>query len=366
MSGRSLSAVLLAAGSGTRMLSNRPKPLHLLCGRPMLVYALESLAECRLDTTAVVVGQAAERITKRISEDAPDLAVEFVEQAHPRGSADATYAALAALGEDDLGEDDVVVLAGDMPLLEPATLAALVAHHRANDVAATVLVGRMADSRGRSRVLRGRENRVVRLVPDAEVDLVEGLGDEVAALAFVFRRNVLVPALRRVLPDPVTGELMLDGVIEVLSVAGYLIGSYEVDDVGQLAEVNDRVSLAAVEAELRRRINLNWLEQGVTMVDPATTYVDATVVLARDVTLFPNTLLQGRTVVGEGCEIGPDTRLVDCMIGANARVQKTVGQDAEVGPGARVGPFATLEPGAQVPADARIASFVTVSDTGPT
>jgi len=124
--------------------------------------------------------------------------------------------------------------------------------------------------------------------------------------------------------------------------------------------VDDRLHLAEVEAELRRRINHRWLASGVTMVDPATCYIDATVALGRDVTLFPNTLLQGRTVVGEGAEIGPDTRLVDCVVGAGARVEKTVGHDAEVGDGAQVGPFAVLRPGAQVEAGSQVAPFSTV------
>jgi bifunctional UDP-N-acetylglucosamine pyrophosphorylase/glucosamine-1-phosphate N-acetyltransferase len=362
MSRRSLSAVILAAGSGVRMRSNRPKPLHLMCGRPILFYVLDALADCPVDNTVVVVGAGAERITKRVSEEMPDRLVDFVEQASPRGSADATAAGLSALPEDDLGDGDVLVLAGDLPLLSPETMVALLARHRSADTACTILTARLDDPRGRSRVVRGKENRIVRLVADDEADEEERAIGEVGALAFCIRRGVVGPALRRLTPDPYDGEYRLADVVDVLVRAGYVVGSVEVADPSEVSEVDDRVHLAEVEAELRRRINLGWLERGVTMVDPVTVYIDATVDLARDVTIFPNTLLQGRTIVGEGAELGPDTRLNDCVVGAGARVEKTVGRDAEVGAGAEVGPFAVLQPGAQVSPGARVESFSVVSE----
>jgi bifunctional UDP-N-acetylglucosamine pyrophosphorylase/glucosamine-1-phosphate N-acetyltransferase len=168
--------------------------------------------------------------------------------------------------------------------------------------------------------------------------------------------------LRRLSPDPQDGEYRLAGIVDVLVRAGYMVGSVEIGVPGEVAEVDDRVHLAEVEAAIRHRVNLGWLARGVTMVDPATVYIDATVELARDVTIFPNTLLQGRTVVGEGAEVGPDTRLVDCVVGSGARVEKAVGRDAEIGAEARVGPFAVLEPGAQVPPNCVVPPFTTVDD----
>lgn len=365
---RSLSAVVLAAGQGARMRSERPKPLHLLCGRPMLLYVIDALAGSDVDRAVVVVGSSAERVTKRVQDDVAHLPIEFVEQGTPRGTGDALAVALAALGDDDLGDDDVVVLPADMPLLAPASVAALVQAHREADAACTVLVARPADRAGRGRVVRAKDGTVARIVPFSDdLDAGEpGAEDpdgaaEVSASVYCFRRGVLGAALRRLTPDNDDHEYRLPDVVEVLHRAGYRVGSVEVSDLSELAEVDDRLHLALVEAELRRRINDRWLASGVTMVDPATCYIDATVSLGRDVTLFPNTLLQGRTVIGEGAEVGPDTRLVDCMVGAGARVEKTVGRDAEVGPAAEVGPFVSLEPGAQVEASARIAPFTTVA-----
>jgi bifunctional UDP-N-acetylglucosamine pyrophosphorylase/glucosamine-1-phosphate N-acetyltransferase len=166
-------------------------------------------------------------------------------------------------------------------------------------------------------------------------------------------------------PDSAGGGHYLTDVVEVLHLAGYQVHGVEAPDVTEIVGVNDRGQLAAAEAELRRRTNERWLAHGVTMLDPARTYIDATVRLEADVTLFPGTLLQGHTVVGEGAEIGPDTQLVDCMIGARACVSQSVGHNADVGREAIVGPFSVLEPGSVVPAGVRTGPFYTArSDEG--
>ncbi len=367
MSDRSLAAVVLAAGEGVRMRSQRPKPLHLLCGKPLVLYVVDALAAASVDRIVVVVGSGAERVTKRVQEDVADVVLEFVEQAAPRGTGDAVHAALGALPDDDLGDDlgddDILVVPADMPLLSSETIAALVAQHRSGDAACTVLTARLRRPAGHSRIVRGRDERVVRVVPETDLVDDEHDLDEVSASVYCFRRSVLGPALRRLTPDNTEREFRLPDVVAVLHRAGYRVGALEIVDAGELAEVDDRLHLAEVEAELRRRINRQWLAAGVTMVDPATCYIDATVRLARDVTLFPNTLLQGRTIVGEGAEIGPDTRLVDSVVGAGARVEKAVAHDAEIGAEARVGPFVALEPGAQVAPGARVEPFVTVRMT---
>jgi len=148
----------------------------------------------------------------------------------------------------------------------------------------------------------------------------------------------------------------------VLHDAGYRVSSMVVEDDRETQGVNDRVQLAGAEAELRRRTNESLLRQGVTMLDPERTYVDSTVQVGNDVTLFPGTLLQGQTVIGAGAEIGPDTRLVDCLVGEQAVVEFTVGRDAEVAPGAIVGPFAALEPGSHIPAGSRTGPFYTATN----
>ena len=357
---RPLSAVVLAAGEGTRMRSARPKPLHVLCGRPMLLHVLDALSELPIDRTVVVVGHGAERVTKTLQEQGPsDLGIDFVEQLVARGTGDAASVALTAFPDDDIEDGDIVVLPGDTPLLHPHTLAALVREHRVTDAAATLLTSRLADPTGYGRVVRGKDDRVARVVEEADASVEERDIDEVCTSIYCFRRSVLAPALRRLDPENAQGEYYLTDVVGVLYDAGYQVASVVSDDPMQTVGVNDRLQLAAAEAELRRRTNDAWMRQGVTMLDPERTHVDATVKLATDVTLFPGTMLQGNTIVGPGARLGPDVRLSDCVVGEGAVVEQTVANDAEIGAGAVVGPYAVLEPGSHVAAGTRTGSFYT-------
>jgi bifunctional UDP-N-acetylglucosamine pyrophosphorylase/glucosamine-1-phosphate N-acetyltransferase len=269
-----------------------------------------------------------------------------VEQQVQRGTGDAVMVALTAFPDDD--EGDVVVVPGDAPLLSTATLERLVTAHRQADAAATLLTTHLEDPTGYGRVVRGRSGSVARIVEEVDADEQQRAIDEVAMSIYCFRRSVLAPALRRITPDNAKGEYYLTDVVAVLAAAGYPVGAVVADDPAELAGVNDRGQLAAAETELRRRTNARWLSAGVTMVDPSHTYIDTSVRLGADVTLFPGTILQGTTVVGGRCEIGPDTRLVDSVVGEGAQVSYTVAVSAEIGDGAKVGPFANLEPGASV------------------
>jgi bifunctional UDP-N-acetylglucosamine pyrophosphorylase/glucosamine-1-phosphate N-acetyltransferase len=358
---RPLSAIVLAAGEGTRMRSSRPKPLHLLCGRAMVLYVLDSLAGCDVQRAVVVVGHGAERVTKKLGEAAGDLPLEFVEQPLQRGTGDAVSVGLTAFPVEDLDDTDadLIVMPGDTPLLRKETIARLVAAHRAEEAACTMLTARLEDPTGYGRVVRGRDDRVVRVVEHRDATDDELAIDEVNTSIYCFRASVLAPALRRISPDNSQGEYYLTDVVQVLAEAGYRVGAVVADDPSDTQGVNDRLQLAAAEAELRRRTNEAWMRKGVTMVDPGRTYVDATVELATDVTLFPDTILQGRCVIGAGSELGPNTRLVDCVVGSGAVVEQTTGRDADVGDGAHVGPYAVLEPGSRVPDGARTGPFYT-------
>jgi bifunctional UDP-N-acetylglucosamine pyrophosphorylase / glucosamine-1-phosphate N-acetyltransferase len=349
---RPLSAIVLAAGHGTRMRSGRPKPLHVLVGKPMVVWVLDALADCEVQRVSVVVGHGAEAVSKRLVEDAGDRPLEFVEQTVQRGTGDATAVGLTGLSEDWDEPHDVLVLTGDTPLLRPATLAALVEHHRASDAACSVLTARLPDPTGYGRIVRGRDDRVERIVEQADTTPEEAEIDEINTGIFCFRRSLLAPALRRLEPDNAQGELYLTDVVGVLADAGHRATTLVADDPDETHGINDRVQLASAEAELRRRINDAWMRAGVTLVDPEQTYVDATVDLGRDVTVYPATMLRGACTIGEGSEIGPGTHLTDTVVGARATVTQTVAHRATIGDAAVVGPWAALGPGDEVPAGA--------------
>ena len=350
--GRPLSAVVLAAGHGTRMRSARPKPLHRLCGRPMILHVLDALAELPVTRVVVVVGHRAEWVTKTLIEHAPaGMVIEFVEQAEQRGTGDAMSVALTGLPEEEDGDDgDVVVLPGDTPLLRPGTLARLVRAHCAHDDAATLLTAVLDDPTGYGRIVRGRDDAVARVVEHGDASDDELSVDEVNTSMYCFKRSVLAPSLRRLSPANAQGEYYLTDVVEVLYQAGHRVGSLIVEDTMEVAGVNDRAQLAIAEAELRDRINERWMRRGVTMWDPQTTYIDTEVTLSTDVVLLPGVILQGACAVGEHAEIGPDTRLVDTTVGEGAVVTSSVCRRSVIGPDARVGPFAVLAEGTDVPA----------------
>jgi bifunctional UDP-N-acetylglucosamine pyrophosphorylase/glucosamine-1-phosphate N-acetyltransferase len=353
-----LSAIVLAAGEGSRMRSARPKPLHRLCGKPMLMYVVESLADVQVDRAAIVVGHKGEWVTKKMQEHPHDVQVDFVEQRVQRGTGDATLVGLVGLPDDE-DEGDVLVLIGDAPLLRPSTIASLVEHHRSSGAAATVLTAVMADPTGYGRVLRGRDDRVVRIVEQRDATPDELEVREVNTSIYCFRRSLLAPALRRIEPDNSQGEYYLTDVVEVLASAGHPVEALAVGDPAETQGINDRLQLAAAESELRRRTNESLLSSGVTMVDPAAVYIDTTVAVGRDVTLFPGVILQGSTVVGDGTELGPNTRLIDTVVGAECVIEQTTGRNAVVGDRSVVGPYASLAPGAEVPADSVTGPFYT-------
>lgn len=350
MDERPISAIVLAAGQGTRMQSDRPKPLHVLVGKPMVLWVLDALSGCRIDRVSLVVGHGADAVSKRIGELAADRPLVFTEQVVQRGTGDAVSVGLAGLSDDYDESHEVLVLTGDTPLLRADTIAALVEAHRADDAACTVLTSIMDDPTGYGRIVRGRDGRVQRIVEQVDATAEELGINEINTGIFCFRHGLLAPALRRLRPDNAQGELYLTDIVAVLADAGHLVTTMVAPDPDETHGVNDRVQLASAESELRRRINDGWMRRGVTLVDPAATYIDATVELDRDVTVYPNTILQGRCEIGAGSDIGPGAHLVDTFVGEGATVASTAAVHASIGAGAIVGPFAALGPGDNVPA----------------
>ena len=346
----SVSAILLAAGAGTRMRSERPKPLHRICGRPMVLHVIHALQRLQPARTVVVVGHGAEQVTKYVQETAPGWAnVAFAEQLDQRGTGDATATGMGALGGDDYDDDAIVVVVpGDTPLLSAETLDELVSTHVANGNAATLLTSVLDDPTGYGRVLRASDRRVMRIVEQRDASPDELDIKESNMGVYAFRRDLLGPALRNLTTNNSQSEFYLTDVIEGLAAMGHRVGAVQASARETLG-VNDRWQLALAEREFRNRTNRHWLLNGVTMLDPRQTFIDVAVWLGRDITIYPGTILQGETVVGDGTDLGPHTQLADCVVGRGCTVRHTVGSDAEIGDGATVGPFAHLPAGSTVP-----------------
>jgi bifunctional UDP-N-acetylglucosamine pyrophosphorylase / glucosamine-1-phosphate N-acetyltransferase len=323
----------------------------------MVMHVIHAMSGLDVDRTIVVVGHGAERVSRKVAEQAPaDLNVSFVEQRSQRGTGDAVTVALTAF-DDTFDIDDlstVLVLPADTPLLLPETLAALIAQHESEGNAATVLSAEVAGASATAgRIVRDKHKRVASIVEARYASAEELAITEVATGVFAFRRDLLGPALRRLAPDTMArpagfGEYFLTDVIAVLHDTGHRVGSHQVGDPAETQAVNDRFQLAMAERELRARTNRSWMLAGVTMFDPRQTFIDVTVKLGSDVTLFPGTILQGDTTIGDGCEIGPDTRLVDCTVEDGVIIENSVCRQAVIGTDSHVGPYASLSEGAKV------------------
>ncbi|MGN7704236.1 bifunctional UDP-N-acetylglucosamine diphosphorylase/glucosamine-1-phosphate N-acetyltransferase GlmU [Cellulosimicrobium sp. 22601] len=368
--------IVLAAGEGTRMKSSTPKMLHTLAGRSLLGHVLVAARSLDPALLAVVVRHERDRVAEHAVSVDPDVVV--VDQDEIPGTGRAVQCALAALdakahaqallhgvpdGEEGRGlgdglEGPVVVTAGDTPLLDGGTLAQLLAAHVVDGNAVTMLTTELEDATGYGRVVRDGSGDVQRIVEHKDASADERAIREVNASIYVFDAAVLRRGLGTLGRDNAQGEVYLTDVVAAARAEGGTVRALVSADPTIVEGVNDRVQLATLRAELNRRILEDWMREGVTVVDPATTWVDVDVELARDVTLLPGTQLHGATVVAEGATIGPDTTLTDTEVGAGATVTRTHGSLAVLGAGTSVGPFAYLRPGTVLGAHGKIGTFV--------
>ena len=326
----------------------------------MVVHVIHALEKLQPTRTAVVVGHKAEAVTNKVTERAPAWAnVAFVEQLEQNGTGDAAAIGMTAFDGDDYDDDaTIVILPGDTPLLEADTLDELVATHVANQNACTLLTSVLDDPTGYGRIVRKKDGQVARIVEQRDASPDELDIKEWNTGILCFRRDLLGPALRNLTTDNAQGEYYLTDVVAALAGMGHRVGAVQAD-AAETQGVNDRWQLALAERELRNRTNRHWLLNGVTMLDPRQTFIDVNVTIGRDVTLYPGTLLQGSTVIGDGCELGPDTRLSDCTVGTGAVVEHSVGHSAEIGNDAVVGPYVHLPAGSAVLSNATTGAFYT-------
>ena len=341
-----VSALVIATASGAPLVSERPKPIHLLCGKPMLSWVLGAVSDAGVDEAVIVTGSDGDWISKRIMDAPPQgLTTLFLEQPRQRGNAEAALIGMSGFDEFD-DEGDVLIVPADMPLLTCEVISTLLEHHRTSGAACTIATSHVTETVGLPKIQRDRHNRPIGIVLSSAEE--QGEAVEAAVGVYVVRRGLLSPAIRRTMPEPSSGRHLLRDVPAVLADSGHALDTctFAADS---FEEVDNRLHLAKVEAVLRDRTNRHWMERGVTMIDPSRTRVDATVELAPDVTLYPGVSLSGNTVIAEGCDIGPDTNLDHCTVGSRSVVRSTTGQLATIGEQCTVGPYAALSPGAEVP-----------------
>jgi bifunctional UDP-N-acetylglucosamine pyrophosphorylase/glucosamine-1-phosphate N-acetyltransferase len=353
------SAVLvLAAGAGTRMRSDTPKVLHSLGGRSMLSHALHAVAEVEPRHLVAVLGKDRERIAPVVTELAGELArpIEIAVQEEQLGTGHAALCGLSALPDDFDGV--VVITSGDIPLLDAVTLSDLIAAHRAEPAAVTVLTTTVPEARGYGRILRTQDGEVIAIVEEADATPQQRAIREINAGIYAFDIAALRSALSRLSSNNAQHELYLTDAIAIVRADGQLVHAKHIDDAALVAGVNDRVQLADMGAELNRRIVAAHQRAGVTVVDPRSTWIDVEVAIGRDTVIAPGTQLLGTTGIGERCRIGPDTTLADVLVGDGASVVRTHGSQAVIGDGADVGPFTYLRPGTRLGDDGKLGAFV--------
>ncbi|ASR38048.1 UDP-N-acetylglucosamine diphosphorylase/glucosamine-1-phosphate N-acetyltransferase [Prauserella marina] len=353
-----LSTVILAAGEGTRMRSHTPKVLHPVAGRPLVEHAVRAAAGLSPERLVVVVGHGRDAVGDHLGALSTTLGrpVETAVQEEQNGTGHAVSCALSALPSAVSGT--VLVTYGDVPLLDTETLSALLSEHADSENAVTVLTSRVTDPTGYGRILRAGDGEVLGIVEHKDATEQQRAITEINSGVYAFDAAVLSDGLARLSTDNAQGELYLTDVLGIARGDGKHVGALVVDDPWLTEGVNDRVQLSAAEAELNRRIVRKWQLAGVTVRDPASTWIDAGVALARDVVLAPGVQLHGGTTVAEGARIGPDSTLTDVAVGEGASVVRTHGSDSVIGDGASVGPFAYLRPGTRLRTRGKIGTFV--------
>ncbi len=351
---RPAAVIVLAAGEGTRMRSATPKVLHRVGGTTLLGHAIRAARATGAEHVEVVVRHERDRVVEFCS--AFDAGLVIAEQDEVKGTGRAVECGLDALPGDLAGT--VLVTYGDVPLLTGETLLGLVGAHVEAGSGVSVITAELPDPTGYGRVIRDAQGRVERIVEHRDATEAERAVREVNSGIYAFDAALLRQALAGVGTDNSQGEKYLTDVVEVARRDGHAVRAHVVEDLWQTEGVNDRVQLAAVGRELNRRVCERHMREGVTIVDPATTWVDVDVTIGADTTVLPGTQLLGATTIGAGATIGPEVTLTDTEVGDGAEVQRAVANLAVVGPGATVGPYAYLRPGTRLGEGGKIGGFV--------
>jgi bifunctional UDP-N-acetylglucosamine pyrophosphorylase / glucosamine-1-phosphate N-acetyltransferase len=348
--------LVMAAGEGTRMRSSTPKMLHPVCGRPLVAWPILAAREAGAGRVAVIVSPG-----RDISAGLPE-GVETVEQPQPDGTGGAIRAALPLIE----ATETVLVLSGDVPLISTETIAALLDAHASSGAAATLLTVELDDPGSYGRVVRnaqGEVERVVEAKAAGDADAAQLAIREINAGTYAFDAAPLAAALRSLSNDNAQGEYYLPDAIPALREAGHTVAAHLADDLATTMGVNNRVDLAAVETEARRRLLEAHMLAGVTVVDPASTWIEADVEIAADACIQPGTSLRGATRIAAGATVGPLTTLIDTTVGAGSQVLHSYLVECEVRAGCSVGPFAYLRPGALLEDGAKAGTFVEIKNS---
>lgn len=345
-------AVILAAGQGTRMKSKLYKVLHPVCGKPMVEHVVDHISRLQVNQTVTIVGFGAEKVKEYLQGKS-----DFVVQNEQLGTAHAVMQAKDKLFGK---KGTTLVICGDTPLITHETMEALIQQHEKDRAKATILTTKAENPDGYGRIIRNETGAVERIVEHKDATDAERCVKEINTGTYCFDNEALFEALEHVSNDNAQGEYYLPDVIEILKAQNERVSAFKTDDFEETLGVNDRVALAEAERIMRTRINKSHMSNGVTIVDPANTYIDKDVIIDRDTTILPGTVIKGKSVIGKECIIGPNSEIKDCEISHNAEIKQSVVYDSQIGSNAKIGPFSHIRPESMIEDDVRIGNFVEI------
>jgi len=348
-------AVILAAGEGKRMKSQKSKVLHKVAGKPIVEWVYNAIKEAGIDECIMVVGHKAEQVREYMQDK-----VKYVFQEEQLGTGHAVMQAEKYLAGR---EGYVFVLCGDAPLITSKTISETLKFHRDNNCSATVITAEKDDPSGYGRIVRDEDGNVLRIVEHKDADDRVRNIKEINSSMYCFTISSLLTALKKINNNNSQGEYYLTDTLEILINEGLKVGAVKVENSWEVLGINDRIQLAEVTEIMRRRILEEHMRSGVTVIDPASTYIDGGIHIGMDTIIYPGTILEGDTVIGENCVIGPNSRIVGSKIGNNVEITNSVVLESSIDDGTHVGPFAYIRPGSSVGKCVKIGDFVEIKNS---
>ncbi|HEO8421934.1 TPA: bifunctional UDP-N-acetylglucosamine diphosphorylase/glucosamine-1-phosphate N-acetyltransferase GlmU [Yersinia enterocolitica] len=345
-------AVILAAGQGTRMKSKLYKVLHPVCGKPMVQHVVDQVEKLQVDSIVTVIGHGSEKVKAQLGNS-----VNYVYQQEQLGTAHAVIQAKDILGDK---EGVTLVICGDTPLMTSETIEALFLQHEKMGAKATILTARASKPDGYGRIVRNEMGVVEKIVEHKDATEAERKITEINTGTYLFDNALLFQALNNVSNENVQGEYYLPDVIEILKQQGEIVSAFQTIDFDETIGVNDRIALSEAEAIMRKRINEQHMRNGVTIMDPLNTYIEADVMIKEDTVIYPGTMLKGATVIGSDCVIGPNTEINNCVVGNNTAIKQSVAHDSSIGSDVNIGPFAHIRPASTIDDEVKIGNFVEI------
>ncbi|MEK3800849.1 bifunctional UDP-N-acetylglucosamine diphosphorylase/glucosamine-1-phosphate N-acetyltransferase GlmU [Peribacillus sp. FSL H8-0477] len=345
-------AIILAAGQGTRMKSKLYKVLHPVCGKPMVQHVVDQVKQLRTEEIVTVIGHGAELVQDQLGASS-----QYALQDKQLGTAHAVMQAEQILAGK---AGTTLVICGDTPLIKAETMEALISIHEEANAKATILTAAADNPAGYGRVIRNESGQVQKIVEHKDANDSELTVKEINTGTYCFDNEALFNALKKVSNENVQGEYYLPDVIEILKAQGEVVTAYQTNDFNETMGVNDRIALSEAEKIMRKRINESLMSNGVTIIDPASTYVDADVIIGQDTILYPGTVIQGQTQIGTDCLIGPNSELKNVQIGNRSVVKQSVAHDSSIGSDVNIGPFAHIRPQSDIKDKVKIGNFVEI------